>query len=58
MKPMEHLREELKRIPKAMWEETFDAFERLQYPPDQVETLTREEGSQVFLGGQEVRSCL
>lgn len=54
MKPIEHLREELKRIPKAMWEEPFDPFERPQYPPDQVETLTREDGSQVFLGGQEV----
>ena len=37
-----------------MWEEQFDPFQRPQHSPDQVETLTKEDGSQVFVAGGEV----
>lgn len=53
MKPIEHLRAELRQIPNAMWEESFDPFERPQYRAEETETLGNEDGARVFAEGAE-----
>lgn len=50
MKSIEQLRTELRAIPKAMWAEPFDPFQHPQIRQNQVETVTGEDGSRLFVG--------
>lgn len=54
MKLIEQIRSELRQIPKAMWEGVSDPFDRPRFARGQIETLTREDDSQVFIEGEEV----
>ena len=54
MKLIEQIRSELQQIPKAMWKDVSNPFDRPRFDRGQTETFTREDDSQVFIESEEV----